>query len=115
MRQKLAPKCYGTNITPDNYVNLVGFQYFKLSQSQVSQAKKLAKESAKYFKSNVQNGTIALVCIMYVMAKNKMLNKMTYKDFGELPEKTLLSHYKTLLEGKGENMHNPFKISSSMP
>lgn len=113
--KKLAPKCYGTNITPDNYVNLVGFQYFKLSQSQVSQAKKLAKESAKYFKSNVQNGTIALVCIMYVMAKNKMLNKMTYKDFGELPEKTLLSHYKTLLEGKGENMHNPFKISSSMP
>lgn len=116
--KKLAPKCYGKNIPPENYINLIGFQYFKLTQPHVMEAIKLAKDSAKIFKSNMQNGTIALVCILYVMAKYNKLNNMSHKDFGELPEKTLLGHYKTLLDSGKVNeklVYNPFKKFSSMP
>lgn len=114
--KKLAPKCYKNNVKPENFVPFISKTYFKLTEEELKETIKLAKRSVDVFDETKPSGTIALVCILYTMAKNKKLKGMTHQDFGVLSQQQLLTHYKTLINsGIVEKLPlNPFKPTSSM-
>lgn len=117
--KKLQPKCYGKNIHPSQFIPFVSKIYFNLTQSKINEAQELSNNVVKenLFKLSIPAGTIALVCILYVMAKHDLLVNYKTSDFGDFGYKnSILTHYRILLKSKytikDRNTLKPLNISS---
>lgn len=113
MKLTLGQRCYKNKVHARQFVHLMGRMRMGFSEQMIKECKEVCEEIVKkkiLDPMSVPSGTIALSAMLFTAVKNDL--PVTKKMFGipNIPEATLLRHYKKIAETiEGDVRLEPFK------